>query len=418
MGEADLHQQVRNLTVLLEVAREIGATVELDPLLRSIEQAALRVLDCERVTVFLSDAGRGELFSRLATGAGEIRFPVTRGIAGEAARTGRIVNVPDAYADARFNRDVDKSTGYRTRNLLAFPMTGYDGQVVGVLQVLNKRGEAFTAEDESLAAALSSLTGVAVQRQMLLEEYAEKQKLRRDLSIARDIQQSLLPKENPRVEGFDVAGWNKPADETGGDCYDFFDLPGGRLGLLLADATGHGIGPALVVSECRACLRSLAATTDDLGAVMSRTNELLYEDLGGGRFVTLFFGVLDARKGRIDYLSAGHGPLMVYRRSDGSCCTLPATTVPLGIMAGIDATAAEPVTLGPGDMFIVVTDGFFEWADAEGEQCGVERLFDVVRRNPGASAADLIRLMHEAVTEFGRGTAQADDLTAIIIRRL
>ncbi len=418
MDEAALQQQIANLAVLLDVSREIGSTMELDPLLRRIEQAALRVLGCERATVFLHDRSRGELYSKVATGAEDIRFPVTRGIAGEAARSGGIINVPDAYADARFNPDVDKATGFRTRNLLSFAMTGIDGQVVGVLQVLNKRGGPFGPMDESLAGTLSSLAGVALQRQMLLDEYAEKQKIQHALAVARDIQQSLLPDANPRVPGYDIAGWNKPADETGGDCYDFIEWPGNRLGVLIADATGHGIGPALVMAEVRALVRALSAITHDLGVVMREANRILHHDLDAGRFVTTFCGLLDPPSGRLDYVSGGHGPLLLYRRQDGSRHQLPATTLPLGILPEIDTTPAEPILLAPGDVFLLVTDGFFEWTNEHDEQFGVERIFALLRRHPDLPAADLIDRMHRAVAEFGRQTGQTDDLTAVLIRRL
>lgn len=418
MAKADPHLRIQNLTDLLEVSREMGATVELEPLLKHIERAALKVLDCERATVFLLDRSADELYSTVATGTQEIRFSAKRGIAGEAAQNRQIVNVPDAYADPRFNPDVDKSTGFRTRNLLTFAMTGYDGQVVGVLQVLNKRGGPFTAADEELASALSSLTGVALQRQMLLNEYAEKQKLQRDLALAREIQQSLLPQENPRLDGFDIAGWNKPADETGGDCYDFLELPRGRLGLLIADATGHGIGPALVVAELRALLRALAGTTDDLETVVGRTNELLAHDLDGGRFVTTFFGVLDGPSATLRYVSGGHGPLLHYTHHDGRFERLSATTVPLGIIPEIDTQPAPPIVLETGDMFILVTDGFFEWVNAQDEQFGTDRIFRLVRDNHSKNAAELIDILHTAVADFGRDTGQADDLTAIIIKRL
>ena len=234
---------------LLEVSKQMAASTELVPLLQRVEQATRQVLDCERATVFLYEACAEELYSKVATGETEIRFSAKLGIAGEAVRTKSIVNVPDAYADPRFNPEVDRKTGFRTRNLLSFCLIGHDGQVVGVLQALNKRGGPFTPDDEELASILSSQAGVAIQRQMLLDEYAEKQQLERDLDIARDIQQSLLPASAPQIDGYDIAGWNRPADQTGGDCYDFVPLAGGRWGLMLADATGHGIGPALCVSE-------------------------------------------------------------------------------------------------------------------------------------------------------------------------
>jgi signal transduction protein with GAF and PtsI domain len=193
-------------------ARRLGATAELDPLLETIAAAATAVLDCERASVFLLDRAAGELSSRVATGIAdspvkEIRFPIGVGIAGEVARTGTVVNLPDAYADPRFNPEFDRRSGFHTRSMLAVPLADHDGTTVGVLQVLNKRGGSFGPRDEQLAGFLGGQAGVAVQRQLLLAHYAEKQRIERDLAIARDIQQRLLPKDAPVVPGFDIATW-------------------------------------------------------------------------------------------------------------------------------------------------------------------------------------------------------------------
>jgi len=306
-------RQITDLHTLLEVARELGATMELMPLLRKVEWAVRQVLDCDRVTVFLHDPGTDELFSLVATGAEQIRFAAHLGIAGEAFQGRRLVTVHDAYADKRFNRAIDKATGYRTHNILTFPMQGYDGSVVGVLQALNKRDGVFDGVDEERAADLGRLAGVAIQRQMLLDEFAHKQRLERDLALARDIQQRLLPKSDPKVPGYAIAGWSKPADATGGDCYDYVPLEDGRLGIFLADATGHGIGPALIVSECRALIRALGTSVDDPAAILRRANILLNADLDSGRFVTTFFGVLEPSGHTLPYLSAGQGPVLHYQ---------------------------------------------------------------------------------------------------------
>ncbi len=418
MDAREYESQIDHLSTLLEVSKQLGASTELVPLLEAVERATLEVLGCERATVFLYDPGSDELYSKVATGATDIRFSARMGIAGEAAQTRSVINVPDAYADARFNPEVDKKTGFRTRNLLTFCMAGHDDRVVGVLQALNKRDGAFSTADEEVALTLSSLAGVAVQRQILLDEYAEKQRLQRDLAVARDIQQSLLPAAAPAIDGYDIAGWNKPADETGGDCYDFVPLADDSWGLMLADATGHGIGPALVVSECRALLRAAIATPEDLAPGMQRANALLSEDMTVGRFVTTFFGVLDPRTHQVVYVSAGHGPLLHYRASTRERVSAVASTLPMGIVPDLDTTLPVPFELAPGDVLLLITDGFFEWANLQGELYGTDRVFDLVESNPRLSSADLISALHDAVLQFGQGVAQADDLTAIAVRRL
>lgn len=406
------------LHTLLDISRALGATLDLQTLLQRIEQAALQVLDCERVTVFLYDRERDDLFSRLATGAEAIRFPAGKGIAGECFQTGAAINIADAYADPRFNPAIDRQSGFRTQNLLTLPMRGHDGDVVGVLQLINKREGAFTEADAHLAATLSSLTGVALQRQMLLDAYAVKQKMERDMALARRIQQSLLPKANPQIPGFDIAGWNQPADATGGDFYDFLPLPEGRLGLLLADASGHGIGPALLASVCRAIVRALATTTGQLDAILTGANALLNQDLQPGHFITLFLGLLDEATGRLDYVSGGHGPLLYYRPAGDTTRILGSTAPALGILPTIDGTLATPLHMQPGDVLILITDGFHEWANPQREDFGVDRVFDIIRQNQDRSAVAMIDALYAAVRAFADPTPQDDDLTAIIVKKL
>ncbi len=393
MGGCQSDQDKAHLNAVLEVSRLIGATVELMPLLKSIERAALKVLSCERASVFLYDPTNDELYSMIATGVEGLRLSAKRGIAGEVVRTRKIINVPDAYADPRFNPDVDRHTGYRTRSILTFPLIGYDDRLVGVLQVLNKTDGGFVAVDEQLAGVLSSLAGVAVQRQMLLEEYAEKQKLERDLDLARSIQQQLLPDEPPQLEGFDIAGWNKPADQTGGDCFDFLVLEDGRLALMVADATGHGIGPALVIAECRALLRAVSSMSRDLPAIMDRVNALLAADLPADCFVTAFFGWIDPAAGALNYISAGHGPLLLCHTRQDEIIELPATSLPLGILPDLQFGLAEPIRFHAGDLMLIMTDGFFEWARPDGEEFGTQRVSWLLREHRDRPAADVIHLL-------------------------
>ncbi len=418
MSLPDTEEQLADMKGVLEVARQLGATVDLRTMLTHIQQASRKVMECERASVFLYDAKTDELYSYVATGVEEIRFSARRGIAGAAVQGRQPINVPDAYADDRFNREVDQQTGFRTRNILSLPLVGLDDAVVGVLQMLNKARGSFSTWDEQLAATLAAQAGAAIQRQMLLEQYAEKQKLERDLDIARRIQQELLPDASPTLKGFDIAGWNKPADQTGGDAFDFMPLDGGRLAITIADATGHGIGPALVIAECRALLRATALSSNDPAEVIVRVNDLLVEDLPADRFVTCFFGLLDPTEATLRFSSGGHGPLLLFRAADEQIAELHATGLPLGIMPDMTCEPADPIVFRPGDMMVLVTDGFFEWMGPDGEeQFGVGRIVDLIRRNKTQPAATLIETLYQEVVRFGAGTAQADDLTAVIIKK-
>lgn len=412
-----------DLERLLDIARRLGATVDLDRMLAAIVDAATALLDCERATVFLYDAPRDELCSRIATGIAdspisEIRFPASRGIAGYVAKTGRRVNLPDAYADPRFNQEFDRASGYRTRSMLAVRLADHDDVTVGVLQLLNKRHGPFDRRDEEIAGFLGSQAGVAIQRQRLLDHFAEKQRIQRDLNIARTIQQGLLPRSNPVLPGFDVAGWNRPADETGGDFFDFLPLEDGRLAVAIADATGHGIGPALVIAEARALFRALVGGQAGLERAVNDMHRLLCLDLPENRFVTAFCGVLDPAAGILEFLSAGQGPILLYEAASGTVRDLPAQGLPLAFFPEATYEGATRVELAVGDVLVLLTDGFYEWSREDGEAFGEERVANLIRGLSASPAADMIAALYEAVLGFSAGTLQGDDLTAVIVKRI
>ncbi len=404
-----------NLRRILEITRYLAVTTDLDVLLGTIVEAACEVLACERATIFLYDEKRDELFSRVAKGIDAIRFPAARGIAGAAAKQRGCINVPDAYADERFNREVDKKTGFRTRNLLTFPLENIAGDLIGVLQALNKRDGVFAEEDEELARVLSAQAGVALHRARLLEEYAEKQRMARDLDLARQIQRAQFPKENPIVAGYEVAGWNRPADETGGDGFDFIPLDDGRLAFFLADATGHGIGPALIVAECRSLVRAMLSVTTDLQRIADRVNALLLPDMADERFITAFIGVLDPRANRVDYISGGQGPLLFVR--GGQIEKRPANAMPFGIIEQFEAPPPDTFEFAPGSMLVLLTDGFYEALDPADEQFGAERVSGIVSGPLEGSLPDLIHLLQSAIGAHQADRPQGDDLTALLIRR-
>lgn len=411
------NRQLEDLQAVLEVTRALAATTDLETLLPAIERATRQVLRCQRATVFLYDEDRNELYSRIATGVQEIRFSAVRGISGHVVQTGRSVNVPDAYADERFNPEIDKKTGFQTRTILAVPMYSYSAQLMGVLQALNKTDGPFDEYDEWLAVVLSAQAGVALQRQKLLMEYATKQKMQRDLDIARTIQQQILPKGPPQVAGFDIAGWNRPADETGGDYFDFYERLDGSVAITVADATGHGIGPALVMAECRALLRASLSSSSNLSAAVAKVNHLLCQDLPPDRFVTALVLVVSRDSAEIPYVAAGHGPAIVIR-VDGSVEEYDSTGLPLGIMPDVAFDTAKPICLARGDTLVVVTDGMFEGQNSHGEEFGLERLAQTLCKYRALPAAQIVQKTHEELLNFTCGQAQSDDLTTVVIKRI
>jgi serine phosphatase RsbU (regulator of sigma subunit) len=244
----------------------------------------------------------------------------------------------------------------------------------------------------------------------------ELDRVNRDLDIARSIQQDLLPKRSPSLCDYEVAGWNQPAEKTGGDYFDWQMLPDGRVAVSLGDATGHGIGPALVSASCRAYARASLLSGEPDG-VLDNLNKLLAEDLPPNRFVTFAVVFLDPDRSCFEVLSAGHGPILWYRRAGDKIENIEAQGIPLGMIAAATYGKGTEASLASGDMLVLTTDGFYEWENPEGEEFGVSRLEAVIRDSRDCAAEEVIARLRSAVERFCRGTEQKDDLTALILKR-
>ena len=251
-----------------------------------------------------------------------------------------------------------------------------------------------------------------------IREAETRQRLERDLQIARQIQRGLLPSSSPQLQGYEIAGWSQPAEQTGGDYYDWLVLPNGRIGITLADVTGHGIGPALVTANCHAYVHSMLPGADELGHVMQSINELLVADLPTNLFVTLAMGSIDMAQNQLHLLSAGHGPLLVYRAHERQLLEFRAHGIPLGLAASTPYGPAQKIDLHPGDMIILLTDGFYEWVNAAGDQFGLDRLRDSILTHADLKSDAFIQALYNDVTSFAPNTPQQDDLTALVLKRM
>jgi sigma-B regulation protein RsbU (phosphoserine phosphatase) len=294
-----------------------------------------------------------------------------------------------------------------------------------VLQIaggdLEARVEGITSHDEigELAQSFNQMTAdLRMHVDHLAEERATREKIERDLDLAREIQRGLLPKDEPRAPGFEIAGWNQAADKTGGDYFDWLELPDGRTIVTLADVTGHGIGPALIVAVCRAYMRASASTGSvDLSGALSRVNDLLHADIPEGKFVTAVVGLIDPEQSKMSLVSAGQAPILFYEAKTQTVHNWDADDLPLGIMSGIGFDEAREVEFGSGDALVLTTDGFFEWANRTGEQFGTERLVEFLRAKHELEPQAFIDQLHQAVLDHAGGTVQGDDLTAVVIKK-
>ena len=276
-----------------------------------------------------------------------------------------------------------------------------------------------TVEIRNLATSFNRMTAdLRSHVQRLAEEEAELKRIEHDLDIARQIQQGLLPTSKPDLPEYDVSGWSRSANKTGGDYYDWQALPDGRWLVSLADVSGHGIGPALVAAVCRAYARaSVAANAESLDRIVDRLNGLLLDDMPDGRFVT-FVGVLvDPHEHRAQMISAGHGPLFRCVRAHGQLIESDADGLPLGLVRANEYGPANEFALASGDVVLLVTDGLFEWTNAAGEAYGLERLRATIQKLAGSSADEMIQGLYRETQKFVGDVPQADDVTIVVVRR-
>ena len=283
----------------------------------------------------------------------------------------------------------------------------------------NRRGDLIPLEIATSSIELhQSLMLVAFIRDIserLQAEY-ELQHHKEQLRVAREIQQWMFPKEPPKCPGIDIAGDSFPAEEAGGDYYDYLNLPGGLIGLVVADVTGHGIGPALLMAEARAYLRVLARPARDVGDILTRANTALQADLGMERYITMLLVAIDIRNKRLSWSSAGHAGGCVIGRDGEVRFPLERTGPPLGIRAESAYREHSEALLQPGDIVVLLTDGFEEAISESEELYGTERIHRLIHRNRHQSSREILVALRDEVRRFVGPGNQEDDLTGIIAR--
>lgn len=405
------------LRALLDATRALAEPLSLQTLLERVAQAACDVLQAERASVWLADEAGRRLSLQVARDLPPIHVDWGRGIVGHCAATHEVVNVPEAYADARFNREVDRASGFVTHSILALPLLDRGGTLVGVLQVLNRHGGPFDDADEQLATALAAPCAAALARARMTEQLLAAERVQHELALASELQRATLPATMPDCPGYELHGCFMPASETGGDTFDAALLPQGLL-LVLADAAGHGVPAALAVTQMQALLRMALRLGADLDTAFRHVNDQLVQTLPDGRFVTAFVGLLDPATHRLRFISGGQSPIL-HRAADGAVTVHRATVFPLGAALLPAAPRVVEQAMATGDALLLLSDGFYEAEDADGQTFGrarVEALFDAaLRRGDGVAAAGAALVA--AVQAYARAP-QDDDMTMLLLRRL
>ena len=417
------HREVRNLNALLEVSRALGAEMHLDSLLPVIIHKTTEVMDAERSSLFIYDPDSDELWSKVAEGMDEktIRFPAGVGIAGDVAKTLETANIPDAYDDPRFNPEFDKQTDFKTKSVLCMPMTTRKGELIGVIQVLNKTdGGTFQEGDEKLLEALCIQAGVAIVRARLTEAFLEKQRIEESLKLAADIQMGMLPSTFPAYperNDFDLFAGIIPAKEVGGDFYDFFLIDKKHLCFVIGDVSGKGIPAALFMALTKTQIKASSSRRRTPGDVLYRANNDLCHENESGMFCTLFYGIMNTETGEVTYANAGHNPPYLITNSGEPVQIESTGGIALGVMEEMEFESAT-FTASKGDSMFLYTDGVNEAMNEADEEYSYERLEDYLKENSTGSITDMVNKNLESVKEFAGAAPQSDDITVLALRYL
>jgi len=226
----------------------------------------------------------------------------------------------------------------------------------------------------------------------------------------------LLPKSAPEVPGYDLAGRSYPAEVVGGDYFDFIPMDHGRLGIVVADVSGHEIGASILMAQTRAYLRALTLSLQNIGPLISQVNRFLSKDVQDRWFVTLFYIGLNPSQHNFEYVAAGHECYLF--NAAGEAAALESTSPPLGVLEDGELACGPEVAIEPGGILLLMTDGIIETPAPSGEHFGLERIFAIVKTNRHRTAREIVDTLHTASEAYRATRRREDDVTVVVLKRL
>ncbi len=304
---------------------------------------------------------------------------------------------------------------------LALPLLAW-GDIMGALVVDTQSNSAPLADRRrNILSGVAQQTATAIQNAQLHIESIERQKLEREIELARQIQVSFLPAQAPQMPGWDLAAYWRGARQVSGDFYDFIPLneregQPQRWGFVVADVADKGVPAALFMALSRTLVRTMAIGGDPPAEVLRRANDLILADARSDLFVTLFYAILNMERGTLTYANGGHNPPLVFDGRTDRVTPLAVPGMALGIVSGIQLEERE-IALGPGDTVLFYTDGVTDALNAEVDEFGLKRLRRVVQAHQSQSAAAIVQAVNQAVAEFVGDTPQFDDFTLLVLKR-
>ena len=409
-----LRRAVEELSILNEISVAIGSTLRVEEITKLIISKCIQRIGVEQgaITLLKDDASEPlKTFIRVIDKGAE-RTPYRLGmtLTGWMLKNQKPLLINDLAGDKRFS-NFNLATE-KIKSILSVPLR-VKNRIIGLLSLFNKREE-FTVEDQRLLSIIAIQSAQVIENARLYEEEQKLKNFEEDLKTAKNIQVSLLPKENPKLPGIDIAGLSLPAREVGGDYYDFIPIDEHHLGIVIADVSGKGTSAALLMANLQATLRGQALMDRSTKETVSKVNFMLTKFMELGKFITLFYGILNIQDRIFTYTNAGHDfPFLL--NQDGGLRTLEKGGIILGMFDN-STYEEETIQLKPGDLMLLYTDGITEATNKKDQAFESERLLELLKNNQNSSAQDLSQKIVESVISFQEGTSQSDDLTLVLMK--
>lgn len=396
--------------VIFEYATKIGSARETDASLRLNADMARDLVGADRCSIWLIDSKAQQLWTKVAHGVPEIRIPVGQGVVGACITGKETIVVNDTSQDPRFLSSGD----YAVKCLLAIPLFGADGKVIGALQALNKPG-GFSQEDVDLLGLAAAYSASALETQKLREEAESARLIRKELEIAHYVQQRLFPQDPPQLQGIDFSAHCRPARSVGGDYFDFIPLDSGGLFFTIGDVSGKGVAAAVLMASIQASIRTqVLSGVSSLASLMETFNRAVYTFSMEDRYSTLFCGLLDASMRKLTYVNAGQvRPVLL--RTNGKMEMLHKGGLPVGLLEEASYEQGE-VLLETGDVVLGFSDGISEAVNERDDMWEEEDVHRVLRQNASLAAKDLVAKLIAEADAFAGDAEQADDLTVVALK--
>jgi sigma-B regulation protein RsbU (phosphoserine phosphatase) len=413
-----LRRAVDELSLLNELAAAIGAAHNTQQVIEEIVQRCLRTVGAEEVVISLREKTSEDIMKtyirhKVVDVLQELHL--TQGLLALMGSRRSPLLINDVAGDTRlrglaFERELT--------SLLCVPLL-VQGELIGVLAAYNKKGGAgFTEGDQRILEIIATQSAQMLENARLSEEERALADMRREVELARGIQMDLIPDTPPRLPGYEIAGRTLPAQSVGGDYLDYFMLESGRLALCLGDVSGKGIPASLLMANLQATLRGQSQLHTETHDTVSWANRLLYRSTSPEKFATLFYAVLDPARHELSYCNAGHERPLLLAGAAGR--EPPRILVEGGLMLGVMSEFEYPsglVTLAPGDLLVVYSDGVTDALDASGWAFGMDALVARLQEVRGESPEVVVDAVVDAVRAHAAGAAQLDDITLLALRR-